>query len=77
MSTLSQNERDGLDDVFSSIHSTNNNYKYIKELFTFVILKTKNIFSTKFFRKAKYGIKNSFSAHSLAISNKKKKNLSK
>ncbi|MDB2562579.1 hypothetical protein N9X61_03130 [Sulfurimonas sp.] len=44
MSVLTQNERDGLDEVFLSIHS--NNKSYVKELFHFMSLK-KSKFSNK------------------------------
>ncbi|MFT5660371.1 MAG: hypothetical protein ACI9TV_001012 [Sulfurimonas sp.] len=77
MSVLTQNERDGLDDVFSSIHSSNNKYKYIKELSAFIISKEKGFFPTKLLKQAKYGIKQTSFSHFLSFTSKKKKKLSK
>ena len=77
MSALTQKERDGLDEAFSSIHSHNNNYKYIKEISTFIISKKKDFFSAKLFKQAKYGVKESGFSHLLSFFTKKKKNLSK
>lgn len=77
MSTLTQSERDGLDDVFKSIHSSNNNYNIIKELSTFVISKKKSFSITKLFKQANYRIKPRSFSHFLPFNTKKKKNLSK
>ena len=77
MSALTQNERDGLDDVFLSINSDNNNYKFIKELSTLVIFKKRDYSMPKFLKRAKYGIKQRNFSHFSSIFGKKKKNLSK
>ena len=77
MSTLTQSERDGLDDVFLSIHSDNNSYKRIKELSTLVISKKNDYSMKKFFKQAKYGVKATNFSHFLSFLGKKKKNLSK
>ena len=77
MSVLTQSERDGLDDVFSSIHSDDNNYKYIKDLSALIISKKNTHSVKKFFKQAKYGIKQSNFSHFLSFIGKKKKNLSK
>ena len=77
MSTLTQSERDGLDDAFLSIHSSNNNYNRIKELSTFVISKKKSFSIKKLLKQANYGIKQRGFSHFLAFNTRKKKNLSK
>ena len=77
MSTLTKSERDGLDDVFLSIHSNNNNYNIIKELSTFIISKKKRFPMTKLLKQAKYRIKQRNLSHFLSFNSKKKKNLSK
>ena len=77
MSVLTQNERDGLDDVFSSIHSSNNNYNIIKELSLFIIQKKNDFFKTKLLKQAKYGTKQRKKAHFSSFLSKKKKILSK
>lgn len=77
MSILTQNERDGLDDVFKSIHSSNNNYKNIKELLAFIISKIKRFKLKKFVKQAKYGTKQTFFSRFLSFIDKKKKKLSK
>jgi hypothetical protein len=77
MSVLTQNERDGLEDVFSSIHSNNKNYKIIKELSFFIILIKRDFSITKFIKHAKYGIKQRKISQFLSFNTKKKKNLSK
>ena len=77
MSTLTQKERDGLDEVFLSIHSSNDNYKYTKELLTLIIPKSKGYFVLMASKLAKYGIKLSMFSQFPSFSTKKKKNLSK
>ena len=77
MSALTQKERDGLDDVFLSINSGNDKYKYTRELLTLVISKKGDFSMTKLFKQAKYGVKQSSFSHFLAFITKKKKNLSK
>ena len=77
MSALTQNERDGLDDVFSSINADNNSYKFSRELSSFLISKKSDIYSSKLFKQANYGIKQSIFSHFLSFIDKKKKNLSK
>lgn len=78
MSALTQNERDGLDDVFSSIHSNNNNkYKYFKELSDFIISKEKKFPQIRLFKQAKYAVKKSSFSHFISFIAKKKKKLSK
>lgn len=62
MSALTQEERDGLEDVFLSIHAH----------------RTKYHFSFKyFFKGSKYGLKKINISHLLLLFNKKKKHLRK
>ena len=42
MSTLSKSERDGLEDVFLSIHSNQDKYQKIKEISTLIISRKVN-----------------------------------
>lgn len=77
MSILTQSERDGLDDVFSSIQSDNNNYKFLKDLSLFIMSKKNDILSTRLLKQAKYGIKQRKKPYFLTFNSKKKKNLSK
>ena len=77
MSALTKSERDGLDDVFLSIHSSNNSYNIFKELLTFIISKKKKFSIQKLLKQANYGIKQRSFSHFLSFNTKKKKNLSK
>ena len=77
MSTLTQSERDGLDDVFLSINSSNNSYNIIKELSTFIISKKKKFSMPKLLKQANYRIKQRSFSQFLPFNTKKKKNLSK
>lgn len=77
MSTLTQKERDGLDEVFLSINSSNDNYKHLKELSKLIISKKNDFSMTKFFKRPKYRIKQTKFSHFLSFISKKKKNLSK
>ena len=77
MGALTKSERDGLDDVFLSIHSNQDKFKKIKEIST-LIMSRKNDFSmTKLINQAKYGLKETDFSHFIDFINKKKKNLSK
>jgi hypothetical protein len=77
MSTLTQQERDGLEDVFLSIHANKNRYKRIKELSPLVITHQISIIVAKLLKRANFGLKKSKNYHFLAYFHKKKKSLSK
>jgi hypothetical protein len=77
MSALTKNERDGLEDVFLSIHSHSDKYQRMKELSSFIIHHNPPIFFVKLLKQAKDGLKEAKISHFLAKIGKKKKNLSK
>ena len=77
MSALTKKERDGLDDVFLSIHSHVDKYQKIKELSSFIIHHNPPIFFVKLLKQAKYGLKKAKISRFLPKTGKKKKNLSK
>jgi hypothetical protein len=76
MGALTQDERDGLDDVFLSIHNASKLEK-IKNISTLIFsnFTTHNI--TKGWKQAKYGLKETKITHFFLKMTKKKKNLSK
>ncbi len=76
MSTLTNRERDGLEDVFLSIHS-NNRYKKVKELSSFIIASEVSIALSKLLKHANIGLKKTKSLQLLSFFSKKKKSLSK
>jgi len=77
MSALTKNERDGLDEVFMSIHGKVDKYEKIKEISTLIFSKeTKSKFE-HLFKQANIGIKDSKFTQYLLDFSKKKKNLSK
>ena len=77
MGALSKNERDGLEDVFLSIHLHTDRYKRIKEISTLIMIKNKSINPLKLFKRAKNGLKETKLLHLLVKLSKKKKKLSK
>ena len=77
MSALTKKERDGLEDVFLSIHSNNEKYQKIKEISSLIMSNDTAINFTKLLKQAKYGLKETKISHFLAYISKKKKNLSK
>ncbi len=77
MSTLTKSERDGLEDVFMSIHSNREKYKKIKELSSFVINNEISLSLSKLLKHAKLGLKKSKSSNFFTFFDKKKKSLSK
>ena len=77
MSTLTKQERDGLEDVFLSIHSGSNKYKKIKDLSSLIIASEISSVLSKLLKRAKFGLKKTKSSHFLAFIDKKKKSLSK
>ena len=77
MSALSKSERDGLEDVFLSIHSNQDKYKKIKDLSALIISKGNNFSIPKLLKQAKYGLKETKFTHLMTYFDKKKRNLSK
>ncbi len=77
MGTMSKSERDGLDDVFSSIHYHHNRYEKIKEISTFIMIKNRSINPLKLLRRAKNGLKTAKLLYFIVKLSKKKKRLSK
>jgi len=77
MSVLTKNERDGLDEVFLSIHTNDNKYKKMKNLASILLTSNSNFYMQKLLNQAKYGLKETKLLQFLLKSSKKKKNLSK
>ena len=77
MSTLTKQERDGLEDVFLSIHSSGNKYKKIKGLSSLIIAKDISSVLSKLLKRAKFGLKKRKSSQFISFFDKKKKYLSK
>jgi len=77
MGALTQNERDGLDDVFLSIHSKQNKYDKLKYLSNLIMSHKSTLNFSKLFKQAKLGIKEAKFSNILHHYSKKKKNLSK
>lgn len=77
MSTLTKNERDGLDDVFMSIHSNRDKYSKIKDLSSFIINNDISFNLSKLLKHAKIGLKKTKSSDFFTFFTKKKKYLSK
>ena len=77
MSALTKNERDGLEDVFLSIHTRQDKYQKIKEISSLIMAHETSFNLVKLLKQAKHGLKEAkFSQYLLKFS-KKKKNLSK
>ena len=77
MSALTKNERDGLEDVFLSIHAKSSKFQKINEISTFIIDNEMSINLIKLLKQAKTGAKGTNFTHYFANLLKKKKNLSK
>ncbi len=77
MGALTKNERDGLEDVFLSIHSSAEKYKKIKDLSALVMSHGSSLNFKKLLKQAKYGLKETKMSQFLLKLSKKKKNLSK
>jgi hypothetical protein len=77
MGTLTKKEREGLDDVFLSIHSHNNKYKKIKEISSLIMSRNLDFSMNDLLERSKDKLKNSKLSHFFAYLYKKKKNLSK
>ncbi len=77
MSALTKNERDGLDDVFLSIHSQQDRYLKIKNISTLIMSRSKSINFNNLIKQAKIGLKETNIHLFLSALSKKKKILSK
>ncbi|MCK4737113.1 MAG: hypothetical protein KAT10_01030 [Sulfurimonas sp.] len=77
MSALTNRERDGLEDVFLSIHSNDNKYKKFKDLSSLIIASEISGVLSKLLKRAKFGLKKSKTSKILSYFDKKKKSLSK
>ena len=76
MGALTKKERDGLEDVFISIHSVSK-YEKLKNLSILIISKPTTLNFKKLVKQAKIGLKETKISHFLLKFAKKKKNLSK
>jgi len=76
MGVLTKKERDGLEDVFLSIHSVSK-YEKLKDLSYLIISKPATLNFKKLVKQAKIGLKETKISHFLLKFAKKKKNLSK
>ena len=77
MSVLTKNERDGLEDVFLSIHTNSDKYKKIKDLAILLLSNEHTLQLKKLIKVAKYGLKEMKLPLFSTKTAKKKKNLSK
>ncbi|MFA6197367.1 MAG: hypothetical protein WC656_12085 [Sulfurimonas sp.] len=77
MGALTKQERDGLDEVFLSIHSHSDKYHNIKNIPYFIMSKGSAFSVSSFFKHAKHGLKATNISHFMAFLTKKKKCLSK
>jgi len=77
MSVLSKEERDGLDDVFLSIHSNHNKYKKIKDLSSLIMSRNLDFSMHGLIQRAKVRLNKVKLSHLLTYLHEKKKNLSK
>jgi len=77
MGVLTKNERDGLEDVFLSIHTSTNKYKKIKDLSALIMTHETTLNFKQLLKQAKYGLKETKISQFLLKYSKKKKNLSK
>jgi len=77
MSALTNRERDGLEDVFLSIHSSDNKYNKVRDFSSFIIANNISTVLSKVLKRAKIGLKKGKSMKFLNFFSKKKKYLSK
>ena len=77
MSTLTNKERDGLEDVFLSINSNTDKYKKMKELSSLLIPQKTDINFLSLLKQAKVGLKETKFSQFLLFLSKKKKHLRK
>jgi hypothetical protein len=77
MSALTQNERDGLEDVFLSIRTSSDKYQKTKDILTLLISHKSTFNLKKLLKQAREGLKETKLSYFLFKFSKKKKNLSK
>ena len=77
MSTLTKQERDGLEEIFLSIHTNSDKYTKLKEISSLIMSKNISLNTSKFLKVAKLGLKESKLSQFISLFLKKKKNLSK
>ena len=77
MGTLTKSERDGLDEVFLSIHTSQDRFKKIKEISSLIISGSNKLSMKELIKQAKYGLKETKLEHFMTFLAQKKKNLSK
>jgi len=77
MSALTKNERDGLDEVFLSIHTHTDKYQKIKNLATLIFSHQSGFNMRRLIKVAKDGLKETKLSLFISKSSEKKKNLSK
>lgn len=77
MSALTKQERDGLEEVFLSIHTHDNRYKKMRELSSLIIASKISSVAAKLLKRAKFGLKKRKTSYFLSFFDKKKKSLSK
>ncbi|DAB29036.1 MAG TPA: hypothetical protein CFH84_11855 [Sulfurimonas sp. UBA12504] len=77
MSTLTKNDKDGLEDVFLSIHTNEKRYEKMKEFSAFIVSHTNSFNVLRLLSQAKKSFKLTKVSHYLAYIGKKKKKLSK
>lgn len=71
MSALTKKERDGLDDVFLSIHSNNNKYQKMKELSSLIMSRNLDFSMHTLLTRAKIRLERSKFSHFFYIFNQK------
>ena len=77
MSVLSKEERDGLEDVFLSIHANHGKFEKIKDISALIMSRNLDFSMHGVLQRAKIRLKNSQISRFLTYLHKKKKNLSK
>jgi hypothetical protein len=73
MSTLTKNERDGLEDVFLSIHTNKKRYEKMKEISSLIVSHSNSFNMLKLLIQAKNTLKETKISHFVASLGKKKK----
>jgi len=76
MGTLTNKERDALEDVFLSIHTSNNSYLNIKDLYSIIAENKISLSLSYLLKRAKFGLKRAKTSHLSSYLDKKKKPLS-
>jgi hypothetical protein len=77
MGALTKQERDGLEDIFLSIHTTGRKETKLREFSSLIMSKNLSFSTSKFLKMAKIGLKESKLSQFITLFTKKKKNLSK